>query len=238
MLSKLKLIGLILFGLYICFIVILYFLQEKLLFHPVKIDKDKVLQFEIPFEEIELKAEDQKMLHGVLFKSDEGKGVILFLHGNGGAVDGWGQRAHLYTEVGFDVFFLDYRGYGKSEGAISNENQMIRDAQLAYDYLKQDYTENQISVSGTSLGTGIATQIASKNHPKQLFLISPYYTLESLILEKIKMIPPVIIKYKFKTASYLSNVACPIHIFHGDQDKVIPIHHGIKLKKEYQKIEY
>ena len=94
---------------------------------------------------------------------------MFFLHGNGGAIHDWGQGAELYTANDYDVFYLDYRGYGKSDGKIMSENQLIADAQIAYNYLKERYLEKGIIVSGTSMGTGIAVQIAAQNKPQKLF---------------------------------------------------------------------
>lgn len=72
---------------------------------------------------------------------------------------------------------MDYRGYGKSEGSIKNEDELYSDVQEVYNYLKSFYNENKIIVLGYSIGTGPAAFLASKNHPKELILQAPYYSL-------------------------------------------------------------
>jgi len=218
-------------GIYLLALIFLYSLQEKLLFFPSKLPKDYTFQFPQKFEEINLKTKDNFELNGVLFKAKNSKGVVLFLHGNGGSIETWGLGADFYLENNYDIFYLDYRGYGKSEGSIKSEKQMIGDGQLAYDFLKKHYQENHIILSGTSMGTGIATQLAQRNNPKTLLLNAPYFSLESLIIETVKVIPYFIIRYKFKTYQYLQDVSCPIFIFHGKEDKTIPCQHSEKLKK-------
>ncbi len=217
--------------LYIIVCIILYFVQVNLLFNPTKLSKGYQYPFDENFEEVNLTTADNTSLHSVLFKSVESKGVVLFLHGNGGTIDQWGTGANLYIENGYDVLYLDYRSYGKSEGRILSESQLMEDAQLVYDFLKNKYSEERIILSGTSMGSGMATQLAAKNKPKQLILISPYSSLEDLILEKVPIIPRFIIKFKLNTKQHIEKVGCPITIFHGNSDELIPHAHALKLKE-------
>ncbi|MDN3670456.1 alpha/beta fold hydrolase [Echinicola jeungdonensis] len=210
--------------------------QEKLLFFPTKLSKSYVYNFDEAFEEIFLVTNDGYKLNAVLFKSEISIGVVLFLHGNGGAINGWGKGAELYTKNGYDVLYLDYRGYGKSEGEINSEKQLINDAQIAYDYLKNHYDEYDIIISGTSLGSGIASKLASNNNPKKLILNSPFSSLVKLIQEKVIFVPRRIIKYKLETEKYLEKIDCPIIIFHGDNDRVVPVNHSLYLKEKFPKI--
>ncbi len=228
---------LLIVGLYVLCCAIIFFAQEKLLFYPTKLPKEYTFRFDNEFEEVNLKVDNNIALNALLFKAKIRKGVVLFLHGNGGAIHSWGEGANLYIENGYDVLYLDYRGYGKSDGKIISESQLIDDAQIAYDYLKQNYDEDKIIISGTSIGTGIATKIAANNNPRKLILTSPYYSLKSLVKEKIKVIPGFVIKYQLKTSAFLKQTKCPVIIFHGDSDQVIPHHHSLKLKEDFPQID-
>ena len=229
--KTIKNIMLLILGLYLVCLAGLYFNQEKLLFFPTKLSKEYTFKFPNPFEEINLKVADGIELNALLFKSEQPKGVVLFFHGNGGAIHGWGQGASLYVRNNYDVLYVDYRGYGKSDGQIKNEKQLLEDGQKFYDYLKEKYSEEKIIISGTSIGTGIATQIALNNSPKKLILNSPYSSLESLIKEKIEIVPGFLIKYQLDSKSYLKAATFPIIIFHGDKDTIIPYHHSLQLKE-------
>ncbi len=228
---------LLIFGIYVVICILLYFIQEKLLFHPTQLSKDYKFNFTDEFEELNLKTNDGIMLNAVHFKSKEKIGIVLFLHGNGGAIDTWGHTSKIFTNNGYDVLYLDYRSYGKSEGKIISELQLINDAQLAYDYLKNQFDENNIIISGTSMGTGMAAILASQNTPQKLILHAPYSNLSKLIIETVKIVPKPIIKYKFETEKHLATVKCPIYAFHGDQDRVIPVHHAMNLKALYDDID-
>src|SRR5688572_7214737 len=89
----------IILGIYILICGLMYFFQEKLIFFPDKLQKDYKFNFTEKFEEIYITTADQKVLHGLLFKADSPKGLIFYLHGNGGAVDRWGDVAETYTRL-------------------------------------------------------------------------------------------------------------------------------------------
>ena len=223
-------------GIYIAICTFLYFTQEQFIFHPTTYPEDFTFNFDNNFEEVFLDTKDGVALNAVHFKSDKKLGAVLFLHGNAGSISGWGMTANVYVENGYDIFYLDYRGFGKSQGSIHSQSELLDDAQLAYDFLKKQFSEDQIILSGTSLGSGIAAILASKNNPKKLILNSPYSSLASLITDKVFFYPKMLIKYRLETDKHLAAVKCPIYIIHGDQDRTIPHSHSLKLKKKYDRV--
>ncbi|MEO5571832.1 MAG: alpha/beta fold hydrolase [Bacteroidia bacterium] len=218
----------------ICYIFIsglLYFTQEKLIFFPEKLDKDFKFEFYQKFEELNIKVQDKVFLNGLLFKSESSKGLIFYLHGNAGSLRSWGEVAKTYTDLNYDVFIPDYRGYGKSDGNISSQEQLYQDIQTVYDNFKTKYDENKIIVLGYSIGTGPATKLASANHPKLLILQAPYYSLIDMMKHTYPIIPAFILKYKFETNKFIKDCKMPIVIFHGDNDEVIYYNSSVKLKE-------
>jgi uncharacterized protein len=218
--------------LYIVICIALYLFQEKLIFFPDKLDKDYKFSFVQPFEEINIKVHDGNSLNGLLFKSDSTKGLIFYLHGNAGSVNSWGEVAKRYTDLHYDVFILDYPGYGKSTGTIKSKAQLFDDIQSAYDEIKKRYSEKQIVVSGYSIGTGVAAYLASTNRPKLLVLQAPYYNLSDLMRHTYPIIPTFLLRYKFETNQYLQKCKMPVVIFHGTRDEVIYYGSSLKLKKQ------
>ena len=219
---------------YIAVCILLFFLQEKIIFFPEKLDKNFKFQFSQKFEERNIRTADGTVLNAILFKADSSKGLIFYLHGNAGSLDSWGEVAKTYTNLGYDVFILDYRGYGKSEGSINGQEQIFSDVQIAYDQLKKNYPEEKIIVLGYSIGTGPATKLASTNHPKLLILQAPYYSLTDMMRHNYPILPAFILKYKFETNEYLKSCSMPVIIFHGDADEVIYYGSSIKLKKQFK----
>lgn len=209
-------------------------LQEKLIFFPDKYPTNHVYNFTPSFKEYSFKVDKKVHLNGVLFEADSSKGLVFYLHGNGGSIDSWGQIADIYLKNKHDFFILDYRGYGKSQGRIRSDEQIYSDIKIVYDSLKTKYTENKIVIIGYSIGTGPATQLASTNQPKSLILKAPYYSLTDLVKSMYKIAPTSILRYKFKTNEFLPKVKCPITIFHGNQDEMIYVGSSYKLQKLFK----
>lgn len=225
----------ILVALYILICGILFMFQEKFIFFPQKLNKNFQFSFNNQkFEEKNIRTRDNVLLNGLLFKADSSKGVIFYLHGNAGSLESWGWVASAYTDLNYDVFIVDYRGYGKSEGHISSERQVFDDMQLMYDELKKNYSEDKIIVLGYSIGTGPATKIASDNNPRLLILQAPYYSLTDMMKHFYPIIPAFILKYKFETYKYIQKCKMPVVIFHGKQDEVIYYGSSLKLKEHFK----
>jgi pimeloyl-ACP methyl ester carboxylesterase len=223
----------ILITLLIIYIVVcglLFFLQEKLIFFPEKLDKQYNFGFTQSYEELNFKTRDNTLLNGILFKSDSTKGLIFYLHGNAGALNSWGEVASSYTDLRYDLFMLDYRGFGKSEGFIKNQRQFYEDVQLVYDSLKTRYKESEIIILGYSIGTGPAANLASLNKPKLLILQAPYYSLVDMMKRNYPVIPTFLLKYKFETSKYIQSCKMPVIIFHGERDEIIDYNASIRLK--------
>ncbi len=207
----------------------LYFIQEKILFLPTVLEQGYRFQFNHSFEEINIKTEDSAILNAIHFKVDQPKGVILYFHGNAGNLSRWGTIAEFFVERGFDVLIMDYRTYGKSTGKL-NEDVFYKDADLFYKYVKDRYNENDITLYGRSLGTAIATYLASKNKPKQLVLETPYYSMIDVGESRFPIFPvSKLLKYKFPTYQFIKSVRCPITMFHGTKDQIVPYASAKKL---------
>jgi pimeloyl-ACP methyl ester carboxylesterase len=217
---------------YVLICVGLYFFQEKLLFFPDRLHKTYKYSFARPFEELFIKTKGGNLLNALLFKTDSAKGLVFYLHGNAGSLNNWGDVARRYTALDYDVFMLDYPGFGKSEGAIKSETQLFDAIQSAYDKVKEQYHEDSIVVLGYSIGTGPAAHLAATNHPGLLILQAPYYSLTDMMRHTYPIIPTFLLKYKFRTNEYLKNCKMPVVIFHGDQDEIIYYGSSLKLKEE------
>ena len=225
----------LLFSIYIFLCGFLFFFQEKLIFFPQHLDKNYKFQFGQQFEELNIKAKDGKLINGLLFKTDNSKGVIFYLHGNAGSLSSWGNVAKTYTDLNYDIFIIDYRSYGKSEGEINGQNQLFEDNQTLYNELKKRYNEDKIIVIGYSIGTGLASKLASTNSPKLLILQAPYYSMTDMMKQRFSFIPTFILKYKLTTSEYLKDCKMPVVIFHGNSDEVIYYGSSLKLKEEFKK---
>lgn len=200
-------------------ILLFYIFQGRFIFlNGKRIPGNYVYQFPQAFEEVNLTTKDNETINGVHFKLENPKGVILFFHGNKGNLQRWGVIVNYLLTYNYEVFVIDYRGYGKSTGTF-DEELMYQDALLAYSYLKKQYNEDQIVVYGRSLGTTFATRVAVENQPKHVVLEAPFYNLKKAVRYHFALSPTFLLNYQFRTDTYIPKIKSPITFFHGDRDR-------------------
>lgn len=230
----------ILFLLYAGISLFFYLFQERLIFYPSKLSSDVAFSYTSEFEEYFIEVEEGVKLHGLLFRAASGpvkpRGELVFyLHGNAGALDTWGYAADVFLEEGYDVFILDYRGYGKSEGEISSKAQFYADVEKVFQEMLQEYEQEKIIITGFSIGSGPAAWLASQHQPKMLILQAPYYSLKDLANHHFAFLPArLLLRYNFQTWKYLQQTAAPVVILHGTNDEVIPYESSLKLQKHFK----
>ena len=216
---------------FIFYLLFVYFNQQNMVFRATTLFKNHRFSFANSHQEIFTTAIDGKKLHGLYFSSTNSKGLVFYLHGNKGTVDLWGRNADFYTNLGYDVFYADYRGFGKSEGQIENEQQVLDDAIVVFDDIQKRFKPSKTIILGYSIGTGIATYLAKQRKCHSLILLAPFYNFTEITSNRVPLFPNFLKKFSFETNLFIQEVSCPITIFHGNKDYVIPIENGIKLKK-------
>jgi pimeloyl-ACP methyl ester carboxylesterase len=208
-----------------------YFLQEKLIFSPIKLPQDYEYPFGFEFEERFYEIDEKTRLNAILFKSKKSKGLIFYVHGNADNLRYWGDFAPDFTRYNYDVFMYDFRSFGKSTGKIKGEKNLQKDAKFLYHKMIKEYGEENIVIYGFSIGTGIASRLAKNNNPKHLILEAPYFNFIDLVKYHKAYLPADLIsKYHFRTNKYLPEVTSPITIFHGTEDRKVPYYSGEKLR--------
>lgn len=223
---------------YIVVSVVLYYLQDYMLFKPEKLSKDFQFNYDNQeFKEYNLETRDGAIINGIrFFPKGESNGVVLYLKGNSKSIKGWGKFAVDFTRHGYNVLMVDYRGFGKSTGRRT-QKALKRDLQEVYNKIKEMTTEDRVILYGRSLGSGFAAKLASMNNPKMLILDAPYYSLTKVTARYAPFMPlSILIKYPLPTYKWLKYVNCPIHIIHGTHDKLIPYKSSVKLSQVNPKL--
>lgn len=206
---------------YVALCLLIYTQQERLLFYPTKLSADFRYTFSSPFTEVMLPVEGA-LINVVHFTRPKAKGVILYLHGNGDMIARLEGVARLFLNLGYDVVIPDYRGYGKSTGAITNEQALHADMAAVYRYVAEHYPEKQITLYGQSMGSGFAAKLATQHQPARLILESPYYSMRDMAALHFPWIPRFLLKYQLRTDQWIAEIACPVYLIHGTVDTVIP----------------
>jgi pimeloyl-ACP methyl ester carboxylesterase len=211
----------------------LYHLQNRLIFRPQVVDRTTRYNFPDTFREINLPYDQQINLNIVQFEPTNrlaAKGVVLFFHGNRNNIAWYAHYANLFTSKQYQVWMIDYPGFGKSTGTFT-EDQLYAFALQLYKLARTSFSTNQIIVYGKSLGTGIAAQLASVRDCRCLMLETPYYSMTSLLGRYFPIYPlNRLLHFHFPTYAFLEHVTAPIVIFQGTDDGVIPYANAAKLK--------
>jgi len=223
---------LIIAAVYLMISVLLYVLQDYLMFKPEKLPKEFQFYYEHQeTEEYNVETRDGAMINGLHFKSKTPRGIVFYLKGNSKSIKGWGKFAVDFTRHGYDVLMVDYRGFGKSTGRRT-QKAIKRDMQVIYNKIKEKVDEKHIILYGRSLGSGFAAKLASMNEPRLLILDAPYYSLRHVAKKFIPFMPlSLLLKFPMPTYKWLKYVQCPIHIIHGTDDKLIPYKTSVRLSK-------
>ncbi len=207
-------------------------LQKAIIFRSKRLPKNHVFKCEHPLTEffLDFTIRDEKFLiNAVHLQAKSSKGLVFFLHGTLNHIQYHLPKAAVFLQNNLDVVIMDYPTYGKSKGKLT-EDLLHEVVEITFKKTieKLNHTKD-VYLVGRSLGTALASNLATKVHPKKLILISPYYSMPDLFNHKIKLFPFKKLKFKFENHTYLPRVNCDTYILHGDKDKLIPIELAQKL---------
>lgn len=211
--------------------------EERLIFFP---DRDdglyaavrRGLERTARVEDVDLVAEDGVKLHGWYLSApaeDGPRPVVLFLHGNAGNVSYWADVYRDLVSIGADVFAVDYRGFGRSEGR-PDEAGVYRDAAAAWAWLTETRgtPADRIVVYGFSLGGGVSTWLATERAPAGLILQSTFTSIPDMAA-KVFFPARWFVRTRMDNLSRIPNIECPVLVIHGTADELVPYKLGRRL---------
>lgn len=211
--------------------VALYMLQDYILFHPEALERNEPYGFSAAFRETNVAVGETSNMNIVQFlpPNNPPAGVVLYFHGNRKNIGWYAPYAAGFTKNGYEVWMVDYPGFGKSTGNLT-EQKLYDDAEQLYIMALSKFAAEHIIIYGKSLGTGIASWLGAKRTCKRLILETPYYSMTSLVQHYLPVYPAgTLLRYKLPVYKYLSLVNAPVTIFHGTDDNVIPYSNAHRL---------
>jgi uncharacterized protein len=243
-----KIIGipLAIIAIYLVACILLYSFQNRLIFSPKKLSADEHnLAKDSTIEILQVKIADSKYLRGWLCKNSHQvkQNIIIYFGGNGDEVSSFVPQAKRIQ--GWSVVLLNYAGYGDSDGEPS-EKEFFNSALKIYDYIvsRNDVDDNNIVFMGRSIGTGVATFLASSRPSKGVILISPFESLSNVVKDNFGFLPiDFILKNKFDSKVYAKNVRAPLLCIYGLNDRTVRPKHSKALlkywggKTEFQEVD-
>jgi fermentation-respiration switch protein FrsA (DUF1100 family) len=209
---------------------LLMFLENRLVYHPVPYPVGDWQPADLLFEDAEFTADDGTALHGWYIAHPQPRAVVLFLHGNAGNIAGRAEFLRQVHALRVSVLALDYRGYGRSEGSPT-EAGVIADARAARTWLsaKTGFREDDLVLWGESLGCGIAIELAAEG-AKALILESAYTSLPDVAAHHYAWMPVrLLMRNRMRAVDKIGQFRGPLLQSHGDEDSVIPYELGRRL---------
>ncbi len=185
----------------------------------------------LAYEPVEIITEDGIKLDAWYVPAQEPRGVVLFFHGNAGNISHRLDSLRIFNELKLDTLIFDYRGYGRSEGMVS-EQGTYRDADAAWRYLtvERGIPAAEIVLFGRSLGAAIAAYVASRHRPGALILESAFVSVPELAAILYPWLPArQLARIGYPTGEYLKTASCPVLIVHSRDDEIIPFKQGRQL---------
>ena len=216
---------------YVIALVVLRLFESHLLFfpnYPGRLEGDWHPR-SLPVEDVWLNASDGVKLHAWWIPKEGAKFTFLAFHGNASNI---ANRASVYEflrETPANVFALEYRGYGHSEGE-PNESGIYLDAQAAHKYLVDVLKIDSKSIIsfGQSLGTAVAANLASRSPVGAVVLEAPFPSASAVAAKTFWFLPGIqfLVHGQLNTAVRLQNTNAPLLVVHCTQDPVIPFEFG------------
>jgi uncharacterized protein len=209
-------------------VALLYVFQDTLIFFPQPIPQSN----REPFAAHALTlAHEGQQLHGwyVPGAVSEHRPLVVYYGGNAEEVSGnlW-DLARL--EAGA-FLFMNYRGYGDSQGKPSQQN-LCRDALYILDTLaaREAIPMNHIVLMGRSLGSGVAVYVAAHRHVRGVILVTPFDSLLNVARHHYPVLPvKFLLKHPFDSAALAPGIKTPALVLIGRQDNIIPNQRSARL---------
>jgi len=187
-------------------------------------------------EEVWCQVTNGQRAHGWYVKAQVAPAMatVLFCHGNGGNLTNVAWIAQELSKQKLNVLIFDYRGYGRSEGKISDEWGLYADTEAFYDYLirERGIKDEKLVLIGESLGSTAAIDLASRRNCGALIVESGLSSASDMGVKAFPWLPRwlhLLARNRFDSETKIAGINCPVLVTHGTDDEVIPIDQGRKL---------
>lgn len=192
---------------YLALCALVFFRQRGMLYYPQAFEGGTVL------------ALDGGARVGVTLHEEPGSSAVIYFGGNAEAV-GYSLPELQAVFPGQSLYLMHYRGYGATPGQPTEEG-LFADAQALYAYVRARHP--QVILVGRSLGSGIATRLASMSAVDRLVLVTPYDSMAAVASHHLRWLPVrLLLRDRYDSASYAPKVNAPTAILAAERDEVIP----------------
>ena len=216
--------------------------QAHFIFRPERIISKTPAEYQLPFEDVYVDVNDgngkNERIHAWWIPA--GNPVdrcLIYLHGSALNIEANITHARRFHHMGFSVFLVSYRGYGKSDGTFPTEGHVYSDAQAAWTYLveQKGIDPEAIFIYGHSLGGAVAIQLALNNPAAGGLIVEAAFTSIADMARRIpkyRIFPiDLIVHERFDSIEKVGQLQIPVLYIHGTDDKLVPSEMSRELYK-------
>lgn len=206
------------------------YLERRNLFFPFKEIESTPCAIGLSYEDVYFVTEDNKKINGWFIPANDAKYTILFFHGNAGNISHRLDKIKIFHDLGLNIFIIDYRGYGKSQGRPSKAGLYL-DAKGSYGYLigKFKTKPSSIILYGESLGGAVALELATKAEARAVITEETFSSMRDIAKDIYPFLPSFFVSDAFNSLSVIEKVSIPKLIIHSQDDEMISFKHAQKL---------
>jgi hypothetical protein len=206
-----------------------YFAQRSLMYFPERARTAPAAAGFPQAQEIELTTSDGERVIAWHVPPRGERPVVIYFHGNGGALAWRAERFARITADGTGLIALSYRGYGGSTGRPS-EAGLLRDAAATYAFATARYPAERLVLFGESLGSGVAVALAAEHKVGKVILEAPFTSAVDIGAAAYPFLPVRLLMHdRFRSDERIGKVTAPVLVLHGARDTVVPIAYGERL---------
>lgn len=156
--------------------------------------------------------------------------VLIFFHGNRGTLARVAVKTAPWREAGVGIFAATYRGYEGNPGQPC-ETGLYEDGRIVLDWLEAaDIPAERIILYGESLGTGIATHLATERRFRGVVLEAPFSSITDIAAGRYPWLPcRWLLRDRFDSLAKIADITAPLMILHGALDQIVPLAHARRL---------
>jgi len=210
--------------LYLVFAAIVYFAQRKVLYFPPD------LYHTPPADMSEVRTASGHL--GWYAPAKDNHPTVMVFHGNASSID---SNLHIFRDLqraGYGVWSVGYPGYPGTAGKPTQAS-LTAAARDQYEHLTETGVET-IVFYGTSLGSGVASQLAQKHPPELLILDAPFNSVVDMARQQMPFLPTsILLKDTWRSHAAIKDLDSPLIWIHGTADNIIPVSQGQKLYDGY-----
>ena len=159
--------------------------------------------------------------------------TVMVFHGNASSIDSNMLIFRDLQAAGYGVWSVGYPGYPGTDGTPTQDN-LVAAAIEQYNHLRGILGVDNFVFYGTSLGAGVAAQLAAEHQPELLILDAPFNSVLDMAQRQMPILPTaILLKDRWRSDKALDGLDTPLLWVHGTADRVIPLAQGEKLYDGY-----